>query len=373
LADHLRKAHRIVASKSAVQRFCRKQGIRTYRFLRGDPLKLAAAAADLAGLKKARRRGAAVVFVDETGFSYQVEAGTTWAPKGRTPVLRTVSERRQVSTAIGLTTPGRIYEKHFDHANHGEDMVALLERLRRRVGGPMILIRDRLRVHRSAVVKESLARRPEVGIEWLSEYAPDSKPEEGCHGDVKSRLSNAAPETEEEIRRDADRGFARLRRRQDPPLGFLHHAGLRPRDEPLILQNATDPVERPSPVVPIVLSLIIQLILANDSRRLSRRTTTFSNPSRPRNNPASWTTFCRALSAPPPNLSSADTTRIAKDGVVRMSFSRSATALPAGGFAPNSSTARPQFSRNCCTRRQWPDLAWPAKTRGVRSEIATSN
>jgi transposase len=58
LADQLRKAHGISASASAVARFCRKQGIRTYRptyrFLRGDPEKQAAAAADLAGLKKKR-------------------------------------------------------------------------------------------------------------------------------------------------------------------------------------------------------------------------------------------------------------------------------------------------------------------------------
>jgi transposase len=168
-----------------------------------------------------------IVFIDETGSSYQVETRTTWAPKGRTPVLRTVSERRRVSTAIGLTASGRIYKKHFDHAIHGEDMVVLLEHLPRRVGGPMILIWDRLQAHRSAVVKEFLAQHPELDVEWLPQYAPDLNPEEGCHGNVKGRLSNATPETDEEIRQQADRGFARLRRRPDLLLGFLHHAGLR--------------------------------------------------------------------------------------------------------------------------------------------------
>ena len=59
LADHLLKAHGISASRSAVQRFCRNLGIRryrpTYRSLRGDPVKQAEAAEDLAGLKKKRR------------------------------------------------------------------------------------------------------------------------------------------------------------------------------------------------------------------------------------------------------------------------------------------------------------------------------
>jgi len=60
LADHLLKAKGIRASRSAVGRFCRKLGVRvyrpTYRYLRGDPAKQAAAREDLAELKKSRGR-----------------------------------------------------------------------------------------------------------------------------------------------------------------------------------------------------------------------------------------------------------------------------------------------------------------------------
>jgi transposase len=65
LADHLLKARGVRTSRSAVQRFCAKIGIRpyrpTYRYLRGDPAKQAAAEEDLGGLKKSagRRAGAA--------------------------------------------------------------------------------------------------------------------------------------------------------------------------------------------------------------------------------------------------------------------------------------------------------------------------
>jgi transposase len=60
LADHLYKAKRVQTSRSAVQRFCSKIGIRlyrpTYRYLRGDPDKQAQAQEDIASLKKRRRR-----------------------------------------------------------------------------------------------------------------------------------------------------------------------------------------------------------------------------------------------------------------------------------------------------------------------------
>jgi transposase len=59
LADHLRKAKGIRASRSAVQRFCARIDIRlyrpTYRYLRGNPQKQARAQEDLADLGKGRR------------------------------------------------------------------------------------------------------------------------------------------------------------------------------------------------------------------------------------------------------------------------------------------------------------------------------
>jgi hypothetical protein len=39
--------------------------------------------------EQARRRGATIYFADEAGVRSDYHAGTTWAPVGRTPVVRT--------------------------------------------------------------------------------------------------------------------------------------------------------------------------------------------------------------------------------------------------------------------------------------------
>jgi transposase len=61
LADHLFRTRGIRVRKSAMQVFCNKHGIRpyrpTYRFLRGDPAKQAAARNELAVLKKGHKPG----------------------------------------------------------------------------------------------------------------------------------------------------------------------------------------------------------------------------------------------------------------------------------------------------------------------------
>jgi transposase len=60
IADHLYKTKGIRTSRSAVQRFCSKIGIRVYRptyhHERGDPAKQAQARQDIAALKKKPRR-----------------------------------------------------------------------------------------------------------------------------------------------------------------------------------------------------------------------------------------------------------------------------------------------------------------------------
>lgn len=58
LAEHLRRAKGVRTSRSAVQRFCARAGIRpyrpSYRYLRADAGKQARARDELAGLKKSR-------------------------------------------------------------------------------------------------------------------------------------------------------------------------------------------------------------------------------------------------------------------------------------------------------------------------------
>jgi hypothetical protein len=89
------------------------------------------------GSKKARRIEAAIVFVDETSFSFLARTATIWAPIGRTPILRRVSKRRKFSTEVGLTLSGRIYKRHFARVIHGNDVVVALHHFQQHIPGPL--------------------------------------------------------------------------------------------------------------------------------------------------------------------------------------------------------------------------------------------
>jgi transposase len=166
------------------------------------------------------------VFWDETGFSFRSRVGLTWAPTGHTPILRRVSRRRELSTILGLTMSGRILRRHFKHTIHGREVVIFFEHLRQRLRVPIIVIWDGLSAHKSQEVKDYLASNPQVSVEWLPPYAPDLNPEEGCHGNAKQHLRNAVPEDVDQIRRQADREIARIRRNHQLVNSFFQHAGI---------------------------------------------------------------------------------------------------------------------------------------------------
>ena len=167
------------------------------------------------------------MFLDEFGFSFQEPLARTWAPRGKRPVLRRIeSERRGLSTAVGLTLSGKIYKRHFRGSMKSAQVVEMLQHLQRHLASPFLVIWDRASIHKSRETQDYLNSHPEIRTERLPAYAPELNPEELCHGNVKARLKNATPETVSEICALLDRGFARLRQRPDLLLQFIRHAGL---------------------------------------------------------------------------------------------------------------------------------------------------
>jgi hypothetical protein len=116
-----------------------------------------------------------IVFVDETGFSFQARPARTWVPRRRPPVLRRKSQRRQLSTIAALTISGRTYKRHHRWAIRGPQVVGMLRHLRAQIRQPLRVIWDRSSTHPSQVVKEYLATQREVMVEWLPPYAPELK------------------------------------------------------------------------------------------------------------------------------------------------------------------------------------------------------
>jgi transposase len=151
-------------------------------------------------VREAWRRGAYLVFLDESGFFLTPTVRRTLAPRGRTPVLDAWDRRDKLSAISAITVspvaarPGLQFALLTDNA-HAEDVVDFLAQLRGRLG-PLTVIWDRNQIHSKArVVKAWLAGHPDVVAEDFPGYVPDLNPDEGVWGWTKyGRLPNLAAE-----------------------------------------------------------------------------------------------------------------------------------------------------------------------------------
>ena len=184
--------------------------------------------------RSAARLNASIAFLDESGLLMAPLVRRTWAPRGQTPILlQRTRSRDKVSMVATLTVSPRrrrvgLYAALLVNANvNAERLVEYLRALLRHLRGPLILVWDRLNVHRAGSVKALLRRHPRLQTELLPAYAPELNPVEGVWSYLKlNPLANHAPEGALELARTALGHTRRVARRPSLLRSFIHASGL---------------------------------------------------------------------------------------------------------------------------------------------------
>lgn len=185
--------------------------------------------------RQAYRRGASLLFWDESGFQLQPLVRRSYAPRGSPPDLEQWDRRDKVSAISVVTVSpkrtrlGLRFELLPDGENvRGPQVVAFLRYLRGRLRGPWTLFWDGAWIHtRSKVVKDYLAAHPEITVEPFPAYAPELNPDEYVWSNTKyGRMANFAPEDSQELRRTVYQELDHVS--SDPDLldGFIEHSKL---------------------------------------------------------------------------------------------------------------------------------------------------
>ena len=178
----------------------------------------------------ARRERRVLVFVDEAGFYLLPGAVKTYAPAGRTPVLRAKLTRDHLSVMGGMTPVGRLYTLVRQEPLNGLHTVEFLAHLLRVAGGRLLVIWDGSPIHRRSEVTDFVASsRGRVRVEVLPGYAPDLNPwdEGGWHRLKNVELRNQPNRDLEELHEAFHLAVGRLRRRPQLVRSFFAQAGLK--------------------------------------------------------------------------------------------------------------------------------------------------
>ena len=152
----------------------------------------------------------------------------TYAPVGKTPVLKVALTRDHLSAIGGLTMDGRLVMHVQDTSYKGPDVVRFLHLLLRKIPGKRLFIWDGAAIHRCQAVKDFLAHggAKRIHLEQLPGYAPELNPQEGVWNLLKRcELKNLCAHDFEQLAAELVRAKERLRHRKTVLRQCIAHAG----------------------------------------------------------------------------------------------------------------------------------------------------
>lgn len=178
---------------------------------------------------RARREGAEIHWGDETSLSTSDARGRGFAPRGKTPVLPVLSQRRSVSFLSTVTNQGTLRFMTLHKALDAPILIRFLRRLIRDADRKVFLILDNLKVHKAAKVRAWVDGHPDaIALFYLPPYAPELNPDEYLNGDLKVQVARRVPARErEQLKRTATARLRSLQRRPAQVRKFFQHPRVR--------------------------------------------------------------------------------------------------------------------------------------------------
>lgn len=198
------------------------------------------------GTRLAAATGAFICFEDEAGQNLRPPKARTWAPRGRTPVVRVSGKGSGRVSVAGLVcvkaeARGRLfYRVRVHRGRKGErrsmseaDYAGLITAAHQQLHAPVILIWDNLNTHISAVMRTFTGAHPDwLTVIQLPAYAPDLNPAEGVWANMKNGLGNLAAPTVSDLAAIVKNRLKSIQYRPELISGFLAQTGLTLEPEP---------------------------------------------------------------------------------------------------------------------------------------------
>jgi transposase len=179
--------------------------------------------------RRARREKALIYWGDETGISNQDQIGRSYAPKGKTPVVRRTAKKITTSMISAVNNRGLMRFMCFKGALNAGLFIVFLRRLIKDAPGRLFLIVDNLRVHHAVKVSKWVGQHSEeIEMFFLPPYAPEHNPDEYLNNDLKQKLKNLPrPDSHEGLVQSTTSVLRSLQRRPHQIRAYFHHEDVR--------------------------------------------------------------------------------------------------------------------------------------------------
>lgn len=174
--------------------------------------------------ERAEKENAEIYFGDETNIQNTTNYMRGYAPKGKTPVVKTEAQKFKINMLSAVSKRGKLRFVLYKENMNSDKLIDFMRRLVHDSNKKVFLILDNLRVHHSKKVQEWLEKhKDEIEVFYLPPYAPEYNPDELVNSDLKRSVgSKPSPRSEDELVKNVRSHMKSLQRKKSKLAAFFH-------------------------------------------------------------------------------------------------------------------------------------------------------
>lgn len=179
--------------------------------------------------KKAKEENAEIHWGDETGVRNNSQHGRSYAPKGKTPVKKSMAKRFSINMISTVTNQGKVEFMIYSGSMNSDRLIKFLKQFTKGKDRKRYLILDNLRVHHSKLVKKwEEENSDKIAIFYLPPYSPEKNPDEYLNCDLKYGLSEKpSPKNQEQLKENIENHMKILQENNKRVMKYFKHQDIK--------------------------------------------------------------------------------------------------------------------------------------------------
>ena len=174
--------------------------------------------------ERADKEDAEIFFGDETNIQNTANYARGYAPKGKTPVIKTEAQKLKIEMLSAISKRGKLHFILYKDSINSEKLIDFMTRLIKESEKKVFLVLDNLRVHHSKAVTKWLEKhKAQIELFFLPPYAPEYNPDEMLNSDVKRNAgAKQSPRSQAELEANVQNRMAYLSATPEHVASFFH-------------------------------------------------------------------------------------------------------------------------------------------------------
>lgn len=156
--------------------------------------------------EQAKAEDAEIHWAEETGVKNQCNHGRSYAPKGKTPVKKSMSKKFSINMVSSVTNQGKVQFMLYSDTMDADKFIEFLRQLIKSSKPKIYVIVDNLRVHHSKLVKQwGEENKDKIALFYIPSCSPELNPNEYLNCDLKQGMSiKKAPKNKEKLKNNVE-------------------------------------------------------------------------------------------------------------------------------------------------------------------------